>query len=75
MWFKEWKKTGKYQEEVLATWKLCEAVYEIPVKNIRTSELRACAESHGQPHKARIAMLFRMLFEYARNQGIIKPEN
>ena len=30
MWFKEWKKTGKYQEEVLATWKLCEAVYEIP---------------------------------------------
>lgn len=74
MWLKEWKKTGKYQEEVLATWKLCEAVYETPVKDIRPWELRACVESHGQPQKARIATLFHMLFEYARNQGIGKEE-
>ena len=74
MWFKEWKKTGKYPEEVLATWKLCTAVYEISVKDIRSYELRACAESYGQPQKARIALLFRMLFRYAGEQGIIKEE-
>lgn len=65
MWFKEWKKTGKYHEEVLATWKLCESIYEIPVKDIRSSELRACAEGREQYERARIGVLFRMLFKWA----------
>ena len=74
LWFKDWKKTGKYQAEVLATWKLCAAIYEIPVKDIRNYELRACMEGREQYEKARIAMLYRMLFKYAGEQGIIEAE-
>ena len=85
-WYVEWKKSAKHPEDALSVWGYCSSIYFMGVADVRNADLRACISegfkvTGGEKRfpapyeKARMAQLFRMLFDYAREQGIIGREN
>lgn len=76
MWFNEKRPEMSHPEIVRSDWSRCSSVWHIGVKDVRNTDLRACVQQENitPSEKARIAFLFRRLFDYARERGILNTE-
>lgn len=76
MWFKEKRPEIRHPELVRSDWSRCSSIWHIGVRDVRNAELRVCVQQENitPSEKARIAFLFRRLFDYARECGILGEE-
>ena len=85
MWFLEWLPTAEYPQEALDAWDFCSSVYALPVEDVTDENIKECwwsgfVTEHGERRyanpveRARIRSLFKLLFDFANECGIVKSE-